>query len=68
MPLWIVFTVYLCLADTLAITKNIWSITSSTRSGIEFGVLPIEEALFFALTNLFVLQGLSLWLAWRKKG
>jgi lycopene cyclase domain-containing protein len=56
------------LADTLAITKNIWSITSSTRSGIEFGVLPIEEALFFALTNLFVLQGLSLWLAWRKKG
>jgi lycopene cyclase domain-containing protein len=68
MPLWIVFTVYLCLADTLAITKNIWSITSSTRSGIEFGVLPIEEALFFALTNLFVLQGLCLWLAWRKKG
>lgn len=67
MPLWVVFTCYLCLADSLAISKNIWTITKSSRSGIELGILPIEEALFFALTNLFVLQGLCLWSSWRKK-
>ena len=68
MPLWAGFTLYLCLADACAISEGIWTITSSTRSGIEMGILPIEEALFFALTNLFVLQGLCLWKAWNNKG
>ena len=63
------FTLYLCLADAFAISDGIWTITSTTRSGIEImGILPIEEALFFALTNLFVLQGLCLWETWRNKG
>ena len=68
MPLWAGFTLYLCLADAFAISEGIWTITSSTRSGIEMGILPIEEALFFALTNLFVLQGLCLWKAWNNNG
>ena len=69
MPLWVGFTLYLCLADAFAISDGIWTITSNTRSGIEImGILPIEEALFFALTNLFVLQGLCLWQTWRNKG
>ena len=69
MPLWVGFTLYLCLADAFAISDGIWTITSTTRSGIEImGILPIEEALFFALTNLFVLQGLCLWETWRNKG
>ena len=69
MPLWVGFTLYLCLADAFAISEGIWTITSTTRSGIEImGILPIEEALFFALTNLFVLQGLCLWQTWRNKG
>ena len=67
MPLWVGFTLYLCLADSYAISEGIWTITPATRSGIEVGILPIEEALFFALTNLFVLQGLCLWHAWRNK-
>ena len=69
MPQWLGFTLYLCLADAFAISEGIWTITSTTRSGIEImGILPIEEALFFALTNLFVLQGLCLWQTWRNKG
>ena len=64
-PLWVGFTLYLCLADSFAISQGIWSLTLSTRSGWELGNLPVEEALFFALTNLFVLQGLSLWRAWK---
>ena len=67
MPIWVGFTLYLCLADAYAISEGIWTITPATRSGIEVGILPIEEALFFALTNLFVLQGLCLWQAWRNK-
>ena len=67
MPIWAGFTLYLCLADAYAISEGIWTITPATRSGIEVGILPIEEALFFALTNLFVLQGLCLWQAWRNK-
>ena len=63
--LWVGFTLYLCLADSFAISQRIWSLTLSTRSGWELGNLPVEEALFFALTNLFVLQGLSLWRAWK---
>lgn len=69
MPVWAIFTFYLCLADAYAISAGIWEITLATRSGIEIGNLPVEEALFFALTNLFVLQGLCLWNAWtRSKG
>ena len=59
-------SVYLCMADYFAIYKGIWSITSTTRTGWGIGHLPVEEMLFFTLTNLFVLQGLCLWRAWRR--
>ena len=65
-PVWAIFTFYLCVADAYAISEGIWEITLATRSGIEIGNLPIEEALFFALTNLFVLQGLCLWHGWAR--
>ena len=58
---WAILTVYLCLSDSFAIDAGIWSITDETRSGIDLGNLPVEEVLFFALTNLFVMQGLLLW-------
>lgn len=64
-PLWIGFSAYLCIADSYAISEGIWSITLATRTGIGVGHLPMEEILFFSLTNLFVLQGLCLWRAWR---
>ena len=63
---WLLLTIYLCLADAFAISKGIWSLNPETRSGWDLGNLPIEEALFFTLTNLFVIQGLCLWHAWRK--
>ncbi|MEC8014119.1 MAG: lycopene cyclase domain-containing protein [Verrucomicrobiota bacterium] len=66
-PLWAMFTLYLCFADAYAISEGIWTITPETRSGLEIGNLPFEEALFFALTNLFVLQGLCLWETWKGK-
>ena len=63
--LWIGLSFYLCVADYYAILNGVWSITPATRTGWGIGHLPVEEILFFTLTNLFVLQGLCLWRAWR---
>jgi lycopene cyclase domain-containing protein len=51
-------TLYFWLADSFAISKGIWAFPEGTISGIEIlGLLPIEEALFFLVTNLMVVQG-----------
>jgi lycopene cyclase domain-containing protein len=65
-PLWIGLSIYFCIADYYAIFKGVWSITLATRTGWGIGHLPVEEILFFTLTNLFVLQGMCLWRAWRR--
>ncbi len=65
-PLWIGLSIYLCVADYYAIFKGIWTITLATRTGWGIGHLPVEEILFFTLTNLFVIQGMCLWRAWRR--
>ncbi|WP_412069118.1 lycopene cyclase domain-containing protein [Rubrivirga sp. IMCC43871] len=53
-------TLYLWGADRVAIGLGIWDITDASRTGVELAGLPIEEALFFAVTNLLVVQGLVL--------
>ncbi|WP_420455993.1 lycopene cyclase domain-containing protein [Rubrivirga sp.] len=51
-------TLYLWVADRIAIGLGIWDITDATRTGWEIAGLPVEEALFFLVTNLLVAQGL----------
>ena len=52
---------YFWVADGVAISKEIWTFPNETISGIQlFGILPIEEALFFLVTNLMVVQGYML--------
>lgn len=51
-------TLYLWVADRIAIGIGIWDITDATRTGWEIVGLPVEEALFFLVTNLMVAQGL----------
>ncbi|MEM6326049.1 MAG: lycopene cyclase domain-containing protein [Bacteroidota bacterium] len=53
-------TVYLWIADRIAIGLDIWHLTESTRTGIEVAGLPLEEALFFLATNLMIVKGLAL--------
>jgi len=55
--IWLCPTLYLCLADAWAIHSGIWTINPATSTGLMIGPLPIEEAIFFALTNLMVIQG-----------
>lgn len=53
-------TVFLWFADGIAIHLNIWEISAIKTIGLKAGPLPFEEALFFLMTNLMVVQGLML--------
>jgi lycopene cyclase domain-containing protein len=54
-------TVYLCLADWIAIRSGVWFLSERFTTGITVLGLPVEEATFFLVTNLFVVQGLVLY-------
>jgi len=53
-------TVYLWIADRIAIGLGIWTFDEQFMTGLAVLGLPIEEMLFFLLTNVFVVQGLLL--------
>ena len=55
-------TLYLWIADATAIHLNIWTISDQFTVGwAPFG-LPLEEAVFFLVTNLMVVKGILLFL------
>lgn len=51
-------TLYLCAADVLAIRVGIWSFNPELTLGIWIGGLPLEEGVFFLVTNIMVVQGI----------
>ncbi len=53
-------TLYLWGADAVAIHSGIWTISPEYTTGWGLFGLPIEEASFFLLTNLLVVQGVLL--------
>jgi len=55
-------TLYLWAADWYAIADGIWTISPRYTTGLHLVGLPAEEALFFLVTNLLVVQGLLLFL------
>lgn len=55
-------TLYLWLIDAYAISDQIWMISETYTIGFKIGVLPIEEMIFFFMTNVLVVQGLILFL------
>lgn len=55
-------TLYLWVADAVAIHLGIWRISEAHTLGMGIGTLPLEEATFFLATNLLVVQGLMLFL------
>ena len=56
-------TVYLSLADAMAIDAGIWSISEELTLGWRIGTLVFEEAVFFFLTNVLVAQSIVLFLS-----
>jgi lycopene cyclase domain-containing protein len=53
-------TLYLSLVDTLAIRSGTWTIDPAQSTGILIGGLPIEELIFFLVTNTLVTLGVTL--------
>lgn len=49
-------TAYLCLADGVAIHAHIWALSPSRLIGVYTFGLPIEECVFFLITNLMIVQ------------
>lgn len=66
----LVFTViffpglYLSLTDIIALTDTTWSISKEQTTGVLFfGILPLEEVLFFFITNVLIGFGMTLMLS-----
>jgi len=53
-------TAYLWLCDRIAIGLEIWRISERYTLGVSLAGLPLEEAAFFLVTNLMLIQGLIL--------
>lgn len=54
----VVPTIWLCIMDSLAIQSGVWTIDPAQTLPFKLGgILPFEEAVFFLLTNIFIVQG-----------
>jgi lycopene beta-cyclase len=52
---------FLAVTDALAIRAGVWTIDPAQTTGILIGgLLPVEELLFFTLTNILIVFGMSL--------
>jgi lycopene cyclase domain-containing protein len=61
--------IYLSLTDMLALVATIWSISPAQTTGILFlGILPLEEVIFFLMTNILIVFGMTLLLASESRG
>ncbi|HEY5731941.1 MAG TPA: lycopene cyclase domain-containing protein [Anaerolineales bacterium] len=55
---------YLSLMDIVALQDTTWSISKNQTTGILFfGILPLEEVVFFFITNVLITFGMTLLLA-----
>ena len=56
-------TIYLAGVDRYALGNGIWKISLDLSTGISLAGLPLEESLFFLVTNLVVVQSVMLFTA-----
>jgi lycopene beta-cyclase len=56
----LVATVYLSCTDGIAISQGIWTLHANRITGIHVANVPVEEIIFFLLTNLMVVQSVLL--------
>ncbi len=54
---------YLSAADALAIGAGVWTVNPAQSTGLLLvGVLPVEEFIFFTITNVLIVFGMTLML------
>lgn len=56
-------TLYYSLADIIAVSAGIWDFNPALIFGLRLGPLPIEEVLFFLLTNVLIVFSVTLLLS-----
>ena len=56
-------TLYLWLVDSLSISSGTWTIDPAQTTGLVLGSLPMEEMLFFLMTNVIIVFGMTLLLS-----
>jgi lycopene cyclase domain-containing protein len=56
-------TIYLCVADAIAIESGTWTINPEQSVNFFVGGLPVEEIVFFFVTNVMITVGTTLVLA-----
>ena len=56
-------TIYLWIVDAIAIYSGVWTIDPMQTLGIKIGPLPIEEMVFFLVTNMMISFGITLMIA-----
>ncbi len=56
-------TTFLAAADALAISAGTWTIAPGQSTGLFLGPLPIEELVFFLVTNTLIGFGMTLFLS-----
>lgn len=55
---------YISLMDIVALKETTWSISTTQTVGVLFfGILPLEEVIFFFVTNILIAFGITLLLA-----
>ncbi len=60
----VVPSLYLSLTDIIALRASTWQISTSQTLGINFlGILPLEEVIFFLITNVLIGFGMTLMLS-----
>lgn len=60
-------TIYLWIMDAISISSGIWTIDPAQTTGLGIGPLPLEEMLFFLMTNLIISFGVTLMLSPQSK-
>ena len=56
-------TIYLWIVDSLSISSGTWTIDPAQTTGLMLGSLPMEEMLFFLMTNVIIVFGITLLLS-----
>lgn len=56
-------TLFLAVADSVALQETIWTLSPQKITGIYLANLPIEEIIFFLSTNLIIVQSILMLLS-----
>ena len=61
----LIMTLYFSFADSVSIGQGIWDFDPSQTTGIRVFNIPLEEILFFLVTNILITEAMILFLPYK---